>query len=46
MGHIISPDGFNADPAKVAAIVDMPVPESKEDVLRFIGLKLYIETLS
>ena len=31
LGHIISPHGVNADPSKVAAIVDIPVPESKED---------------
>ena len=42
LGHIISPDGVKADPAKVAAIVDMPVPESKEDVRRFIGLINYL----
>ena len=37
LGHIISPDGVKADPAKVAAIVDMPVLESKEDVGRFMS---------
>ena len=42
LGHIISPDGVKADPAKVVAIVDMPVPESKEDVRRFIGLINYV----
>ena len=42
LGHIISPDGVKADRAKVAAIVDMPVPESKEDVRRFIGLISYL----
>ena len=42
LGHIISPDGVKADPAKVAAIVDMPVPECKEDVRRFIGLINYL----
>ena len=42
LGHIISPDGVKADPAKVAAIVDMPVPESKEDFRRFIGLINYL----
>ena len=29
LGHLISPVGVKADPVKVAAIVDMPVPESK-----------------
>ena len=42
LGYIISPHGVNVDPAKVAAIVDMPVPESKEDVRRFIGLITYL----
>ena len=42
LGHIISPDGVKADPAKVAAIVDTPVPECKEDVRRFIGLINYL----
>ena len=42
LGHIISPHGVKADPAKVAAVVDIPVPESKEDVRRFIGLITYL----
>lgn len=42
MGHIISRDGLKVDPQKVAAIADMPVPDSVESLQRFIGMVKYL----
>ena len=39
LDHITSCEGAKACPAKVAAVVNMPVPKSKEEVRRFIGVK-------
>ena len=38
MGHIIASEGLQPDPSKVQAIVDMPQPQAKEGVRRFLGL--------
>ena len=37
LGHIVSREGIRASPAKVRAILDMPVPTSAKHVQRFIG---------
>ena len=37
VGHIISADRIKPDPEKVNAMKDMPAPETKEDVRRFLG---------
>ena len=42
MGHIISRDGLKVDPRKVAAIAEMPVPDSVESLQRFIGMIKYL----
>ena len=42
LGDIISSEGVKADPAKLAAVVNMPVPKSKEDVREFIGMISYL----
>ena len=36
-GYIISAEGPKPDPEKVKAMKDMPPPETKEDVRRFLG---------
>ena len=38
LGHIISADGVKLDPSKVNAITDMPIPKSKVDLQRFLGM--------
>ena len=30
LGHIVSSDGIKADPAKISAVCDMPIPENKK----------------
>ena len=42
MGHIISAEGLKPDPEKVKAMKDMPPPETKEDVRRFLGSIRYL----
>jgi transposase InsO family protein len=41
LGHIISKDGIRTDPAKVAAVLEWPVPTSVHDVRSFLGLCSY-----
>ncbi|GBN81685.1 Transposon Tf2-11 polyprotein, partial [Araneus ventricosus] len=40
--HIISPDGVSPDPKKVSAITDFPVPTSKQELMRFLGMATYL----
>ena len=42
MGHIFSSEGVRADPSKIEAIVDMPMPENASDVHRFLGMVTYL----
>ena len=42
LGHIISVDGVKPDPTKVNAITDMPIPSSKADLQRFLGMINYV----
>ena len=42
MGHILSDQGLKADPARVQAITDMPVPTSVPELKRFLGMVGYI----
>ena len=41
VGHIFSSEGIHADPSKIEAIVDMPMPENASDVHRFLGMVTY-----
>ena len=38
LGHIISKDGLEADPEKVAAVKNFPIPTSPTEVKSFLGL--------
>ena len=38
----MSADGIKLDPAKVDAIINMPLPKSKADLQRFMGMVNYI----
>ena len=42
LGHTISADGLKPDPTKINAILDMPVPKSKTDLQRFLGMINYL----
>ena len=43
-GNIYSKDGIRPDPAKVHDIQNMPVPQDKEDLQRFLGMMIYLAT--
>ena len=38
MGNIVSESGLKPDSEKVRAILDMPLPESKEELRRFLRM--------
>ena len=42
MGHLLTPEGVKADPAKVKAIIDMPVPHDVPSVQRLLGFVNYL----
>ena len=42
MGHRLTKDGLSPDPAKVKAISDMPKPDNKKAVERFLGCLQYL----
>ena len=41
LGHVISKDGLEADPKKVKAVQNFPVPQNQTDVKSFLGLCSY-----
>ena len=41
MGHIVSEEGIETDPAKIESVVTWPVPTTVRDVRRFLGLCSY-----
>ena len=41
LGSVVSGDGIEPDPEKIAAVVDWPVPENLTDVRSFTGLANY-----
>ncbi len=42
LGHTLSADGVKPHLSKVEAIVNMPLPESKGDLQRFLGMVYYL----
>ena len=42
MGHLLTPDGLKADPAKIEAILDMPPPTDVKGLKRFLGMVNYL----
>ena len=42
VGHIFSSKGVRADPSKITAIVDMPIPENQSAVHPFLGMIQYL----
>ena len=43
IGHLLTDEGLKADPGKVQAILDMPTPNSTEELLRFLGIITYLQ---
>ena len=42
LGQLLTSEGVKADPQKVSAIFDMPAPENKSDLQRFLGMVTYL----
>ena len=42
VGHLISAHGLKPDPTKVEAMRNIPAPENKDDVRRFLGSVQYL----
>ena len=42
IGHILSEDRLKPDPKKTQAVIDMPHPETKEDLQRLLGMLTYL----
>ena len=42
MGHRLTDKGLEPDPAKISAIAEMPRPEDKAGVQRFLGMCQYL----
>ena len=42
LGQLLTSEGVKADPRKVSAILDMPAPENKSDLQRFLGMVTYL----
>ena len=42
LGHVLSGDGVYADPRKISAIIDMPAPQNKTELQRFLGMCNYL----
>ena len=42
LGNIVTADGFKADPDKIKAIIEMPAPQSKQDLQRLLGMVNYL----
>ena len=46
LGCFIGKRGLRADPAKVKAIVDWPVPQNQKDLRKWLGLANYLPKYS
>lgn len=42
IGHILTADGLKPDPSKIRAITDMPQPQDKAALMRFLGMVQYL----
>ena len=45
LGHMISKEGISVDPAKVATVVDWPMPSNIIEVRSFLGMTGYYQRL-
>ena len=45
LGHHVSGEGIIVDLSKVSAILDMPIPQNREDLQSFLGMVMYLGKL-
>ncbi|PIK54404.1 hypothetical protein BSL78_08722 [Apostichopus japonicus] len=45
LGHVLTAEGVQIDDGKIEAVVNMPKPQCKKDVERFLGMVTYITKL-
>ena len=43
IGHVISDEGLDPDPAKIQGVQEMPTPQNKQDVKRLLGMVNYLQ---
>ena len=43
IGHVISEEGLKPDPKKAEALINMPPPEDKQQLRRFMGVTNYLQ---
>lgn len=41
LGHMITPNGIEMDPSKIAAVTEFPTPKNQHDIRSFLGLCNY-----
>lgn len=41
LGHVVDPTGLHTDPNKITAILQLPVPQNRKELLSFLGLFNY-----
>lgn len=41
LGHVVTPDGIKANPNKIKAIIDFPIPKTIKEIQSFLGLTGY-----
>ena len=46
LGYFIGKRGLRADPARVKAIVDWPIPKNQKDLRKWLGLANYLNKYS
>ena len=42
LGHVVSGDGVKADPSKVSAVRDMPIPRNTKELQSYLGMVTYL----
>ena len=41
-GHVFTKNGTKVDQKKISAIINMPIPKSKQELMRFLGMVTYL----
>ena len=46
LGHVMGPNGIEADPEKLKAVADLPAPKNVQEVRTFLGMVNQLSKLS